>query len=318
MASLFPLTALLIILSSLSFSLSRSQSHDDDDGIKSARLLDLLIRDSTFRSYNNNNNKYFRTGAIHAVHLPANLSGIGVHAARFRCGSLRRYGARVKEFHLGVGVIVHPCVERVMIVIANLGYNWSSIYYENYGLSGYQLISPVLGLLAYNSGDDMSFSGPFEVKILAGKTSISIDFSNTSKLINNTKGLIPLCARFEDDGKVTLAEQVSENVCAAIGNGHFGLVIESPEVPPEKKRATGWKMAVGSSIGAALGAFLLTLLLVALFVKVKKKARMEEMERRAYEEEALQVTMVGHVRALTAPVTRTVPVIEHGYRPPPP
>jgi len=33
------------------------------------------------------------------------------------------------------------------------------------------------------------------------------------------------------------------------------------------------------------------------------------MERRAYEEEALQVSMVGHVRAPTAPGTRTLPRI---------
>ncbi|KAD4178508.1 hypothetical protein E3N88_27099 [Mikania micrantha] len=47
--------------------------------------------------------------------------------------------------------------------------------------------------------------------------------------------------------------------------------------------------------GAAIGAFLLGLLLVAMFVKEKKKARLEELERRAYEEEALQVSMAGHV-----------------------
>ncbi|KAL0393452.1 UNVERIFIED_CONTAM: hypothetical protein Slati_4311400 [Sesamum latifolium] len=46
---------------------------------------------------------------------------------------------------------------------------------------------------------------------------------------------------------------------------------------------------------------------------------MEELERRAYEEEALQVSMVGHVRAVTASGTRTSPIIEHyEYRHPPP
>ncbi|CAL5442305.1 unnamed protein product [Camellia sinensis] len=304
---IFSLT--LTILSLVSFSSISIEAQ----GIKSALLLDLLIRDYTFQSYNNK--YYFKTGMLHTVKLPANLSGIGVHTGKFRCGSLRRYGAQLNEFHLGIGVIVHPCVERVMIVRQNLGFNWSSIYYDNYELSGYRLVSPVLGLLAYNAGDDMNFSNPFEVGILADdQNPITIDFSNTTMLINNTMGLIPVCARFEHDGKVTLANQVSPSVCAATGHGHFGLVIESP-LMPDRKKVSGWKLAIGSSVGAALGAFLLSLLLIALFVKVKKKARMEEMERRAYEEEALEVTMVGHVRAFTAPGTRTQPVIEHQYRP---
>ncbi|KAL6986124.1 hypothetical protein U1Q18_019491 [Sarracenia purpurea var. burkii] len=95
--------------------------------------------------------------------------------------------------------------------------------------------------------------------------------SNTSKLINNTKGLAPLCARFEDDGKVTLAEQVYEHICAAMENGHYGLVIELPEVPPEKRRVSGWKVAVGSSIEAALGPFLLSLILVVCLLSSRRK-----------------------------------------------
>lgn len=312
---IFPIIITLILLF-LSFSSSLSALNLDPQGIKSARLLDLVIRDYTFQqSYGKN----IRTGKLHSVDLPANLSGIKVDTIRFRCGSLRRYGAKVKEFHLGIGLIIHPCVERVLLVTQNLGSNWSSIYYDNYELSGYQLISPVLGLLAYNAGDSINYSTPFELGIQAGssKEQIKIDFTNTTtKIINDTAGLIPLCASFERDGKVTLANQAAPNVCLSNRHGHFGLVIESPLIPIRKK-VSGWKIAVGSSIGAALGAFLLTLLFIALFVKVKKKARMEEMERRAYEEEALQVSMVGHIRAPTASVTRTVPIIEHEYIPPP-
>ncbi|KAK2989122.1 hypothetical protein RJ640_027196 [Escallonia rubra] len=304
MGFLFSLPFLLLSVASLLTSKAQAQ------GIKSARLLDLVIRDFTLQSYGN----YFRTGKLHTIHLPKNLSGINVHTIRFRCGSLRRYGAKVKEFQLGVGVIVHPCVERVLLVAQDLGKNWSSIYYDNYELSGYQLISPVLGLLAYNAGDDLNLSTPFEVGIQASEKPITIDFSNTTR-ISSTKGVIPLCASFGHDGKVTLSNQVSHHLCVAMGHGHFGLVIESPLIP-DRKRVSRWKLVVGSSIGAALGVFLLGLLLVAIFVKVKKKARLEELERRAYEEEALQVSMVGHVRALTAPVTRTVPTIEHECRPP--
>lgn len=285
-------------------------------GIKSARLLDLLIRDYTFKSFD----IHFRTGTVHTVHLPANFSGIKVDTVRFRCGSLRRYGAQVKEFHMGIGVTVQPCVERLMVIRQNLGNNWSSIYYANYDLSGYQLVSPVLGLLAYNVGSDVNFSNPFELGIHAGEKPITIDFSNTTRNAN-ISGIRPLCASFENDGKVTLKHPISTYVCVATRHGHYGLVITSPLPPPPpppmqvKNKISLWKVVVGSTVGTALGVFLLGLLLVAMLVKVKKKARIEEMERRAYEEEALQVSMVGHVRAPTAAVTRTLPTIEHGYIP---
>ncbi|XP_040985661.1 uncharacterized protein LOC121233949 [Juglans microcarpa x Juglans regia] len=301
MGSLFSLT--FIVLSWASSASIKSEAQE----IKSAHLLDLYIRDYTFKAYD----QHFGTGILHTLHLPSNLSGIRVDMVRFRCGSLRRYGAQVKEFHLDIGVTVHPCVERVMIVRQNLGYNWSSTFYAKYDISGYQLVSPVLGLLAYNAGSNMNFSNPFELGILAGEKPITVDFSNTTKLAK-IQGNSPYCASFESDGKVTLANQVSPYVCVAKRHGHFGLVIETP---PEQLRTkiSRWKVVVGSSVGAALGAFLLGLLLLALFVKVKKKSRMEEMERRAYEEEALQVSMVGHVRAPTAAVTRTLPTIEHEY-----
>ncbi|XWS38441.1 hypothetical protein CRYUN_Cryun19dG0131900 [Craigia yunnanensis] len=304
MGSLFSLT--LIILSWASLLSMKTEA----EGIRSARLLDLLIRDYTIKSFD----RHLRTGIVHTVHLPANFSGIKVDTARFRCGSLHRYGAQVKEFHLGSGVTVQPCAERVMVVRQNFGYNWSSIYYANYDLSGYQLVSPVLGLLAYNAGTDVSLGSPFQLGILAREKPIKIDFSNITKASNMT-GIRPLCASFEGDGKVTLKNQVSRNVCVATRHGHFGLVIESPPSMPVRKKISRWKVVVGSSIGAALGAFLLVLLLVAMFVKVKKKARMKELERRAYEEEALQVSMVGHIRAPTASVTRTKPTLEHEYIP---
>ncbi|PON64059.1 hypothetical protein TorRG33x02_274100 [Trema orientale] len=312
MGTLFSLSTLII----LSWVLCPS-TRTEAQAIRSARLLDLLIRDYTFKSFDAS----FTTGIVHSVSLPPNFSGIGVNIARFRCGSLRRYGAQVKEFHLGIGVTIHPCVERVVIVNQNLGYNWSNIYYENYDLSGYQLVSPVLGLLAYNAGSDLNSSNPFEVGIVAGEKPISVNFENITK-VRNASGLTPLCAIFDGDGKVSLTKQASPFVCLARKNGHFGLVTEKPSPATLDgdggRKESKWKVAVGSSIGAALGAFLLGLLLVAMLVRVKKRTRMEELERRAYEEEALQVSMVGHIRAPMASNTRTMPnSIEHEYIPPP-
>ncbi|KAH8513519.1 hypothetical protein Peur_057311 [Populus x canadensis] len=307
MGSPFSLT--LIIL------LSLTSVRVEAQGIKSARLLDLLIRDYTLKS----SGVRFKTGMVHTVHLPANFSGIKVDAVRFRCGSLRRYGAQVKEFHLGIGVTLQPCAERLVVIRQNLDLNWSPIYYANYDLSGYQLVSPILGLLAYNFGSDVNVSDSFEIGIHAGEKPITIDFSNASTTAN-VSGVRPLCASFENDGRVIIKVPESLFVCVAKRHGHYGLVIKSPPAPPPsmqmiKRKISLWKVVVGSSVGTALGVFLLGMLFVAMFVQVKKKARMEEMERRAYEEEALQVSMVGHVRAPTATVTRTTPIIEHGSRP---
>ncbi|KAL6556338.1 hypothetical protein OROGR_005626 [Orobanche gracilis] len=295
----------------LFLSLATLQSFRCEPGdVKSARLLDLVIRDYIFRSHKKQS---IRTGKLYNVNLPSNLSGIDVDAIRFRCGSLRRYGSNIKEFGLGVGTYVHPCSERVILVRQNLGPKWSSLYNDNYELSGYQLISPVLGLLAYNiisrTNKTSSVIGS-EVGIRAGKKAITINFGNAT-LVDTGPGVIPLCASFDENGKITLSNQARPHVCVATRHGHFGLVVGSALMPLREKTSK-LRMAIGSSIGAALGAFLLSLLVIAMFVNAKKKERMEEMERMAYEEEALQVSMAGHVRAVTASAgTRTMPTIEH-------
>jgi hypothetical protein len=290
--------------------------------IKSDHVLDLLIRDHTFKSLDKN----FKTGIPQSIELPSNLSGIKVDTVRFRCGSLTRYGAKLKEFDIGIGVTIHPCIERVMLIRQSIEYNnWSSIYYDNYNdLSKYQLVSPIVGILAYNADEDIhSNSNPFQLGIEAGEKLITIDFNNASNFNNKEENGIkvkPLCASFEGNGIMTLAKTkpLATLVCVAKRHGHFGLVVESlqPQDDELRKpiRLSQWKVAVGSTIGAALGAFLLGLLLIAMLVRVKKRSRMVQMERRAYEEEALQVSMVGHVRAPTAPGTRTTPTLEqHDY-----
>ncbi|KAJ6393773.1 hypothetical protein OIU77_023081 [Salix suchowensis] len=240
MGSLFSLT--LVVLLSLAFVRVETQ------GIRSARLLDLLIRDYTLKS-----------------------SG---HTLQ---DSLRRYGAQVKEFHLGIGVTVQPCVERLLVIRQNLDLNWSSIYYANYDLSGYQIVSPILGLLAYNFGSDVNVSNSFEIGIHAGGKPITIDFINVSTTAN-VSGIRPLCAIFENDGRVTLKNPTSPFVCVATRHGHYGLVIKSPPAPPPsmqvvKKKISLWKVVVGSSVGTAIGVILLGFLLVAMFVKVKKESK---------------------------------------------
>ncbi|CAL0302530.1 unnamed protein product [Lupinus luteus] len=292
-------------LSFVSFTFHESNSQST----KSVHVLDLIIRDYTFKSLDKN----FNTGTPQSVKLPANLSGIEVDTVRFRCGSLRRYGANFKEFHLGIGVSVHPCIERVMLIRQNMVQNLASIYYTNYDLKGYQLVSPIMGILAYNADEDSNSSNPFQLGIIAGENPITIDFTNTS--FNTEKVTNPLCASFEGNSRISFAKPstLSPLICVAKKHGHFGLVMESltPSEDDFRKPLSKWKVAVWSTIGAAIGASLIGLLLVAMVVRVKKRSRMVELERRAYQEEALQVSMVGHVRAPTASGTRTLSTIEY-------
>lgn len=113
-------------------------------------------------------------------------------------------------------------------------------------------------------------------------------------------------------------------VCDGFKEGHYGLVMEVEE----KKVGGGgggggdgdgferkWRVVIGSCVvGGALVVVLLGLLCVAL-VEMRKKREVEEMERRAYEEEALQMSLVGHFVEPTARGTRTLPAIEVECKP---
>ncbi|CAN0841585.1 hypothetical protein LINGRAHAP2_LOCUS3354 [Linum grandiflorum] len=301
MTNLYPFI-LIILLSFSSQSISQQTT--------SLGSMDQLIRDYVAMFESNDTKNTYRTGEIHNINLPSsNFSGITAQAARFRCGSLRRYGARMDEFELGVGVTVYPCVERVIVVTYNLGINRSTSIYNH---ANYQLASPILGLTAYNF--DEKGSNPFEIRIRSSQGNpITINFSNISTSTTSTHSK---CASFEEGGKLmSLKEPISPQVCSSTSNGHYGLVVRIPAPPASpavgRGKAAVWKVAVGSSVGGVLGISLLGLLVVAMVVKVKKKAKMLEMERKAYEEEALQVSMVGHFRTPLASATRTQPTIDH-------
>ncbi|CAN0907445.1 hypothetical protein LINGRAHAP2_LOCUS24809 [Linum grandiflorum] len=314
MVNLYSLACITILLA---FSSSiRAQNE-----ITTPEQLDLFIRDSTFKSIGSM--RKIKTGEIYNVDLPANLSGITAHAGRFRCGSLKRYGTRFQQLGLGVGLTVLPCLVRVMVITQSLGSNWSSIYTANYDLSGYQLVSPILGLKAYDY--NTSNPNPFEVAISSSQgNSITINFSGTA----NGSSKNPLCAIFEKDGKVSMKPTVSPQVCASTSNGHYGLVVPVSTPPaPSPAPVTVAGGGKGSSsktkrvlvvVGSVVGGVVVGLLVLLLFVtcvKAKEKSRMAEMERRAYEEEALDVSVVGNVRAPVASGTRTVPTIEHEFIP---
>ncbi|XP_051129874.1 uncharacterized protein LOC127250567 [Andrographis paniculata] len=294
--SLFSLTILFLT------SLTHSQSRKPD--VEFARTLDLFVADYTFSSYNNTS---FKTGELQRIDLPGNLSTVHVDAMRLRCRNLKRSGVRIKEFYLNSGVTVSPCKKRAILVRQDLGAKWSPMYFDSYRFSGYQLVSRVLGIFAYDAIDEKNRTVPSRLDIRAGIRPIKIDFRDAI-LLNSSSGIIPLCVLFQEDGRVSFSNQSGPNTCTATSHGHFGLAAAAEA--PFRGKARNWQIVTASTVGGALGASLLSLLVIAMFVKAKKKARIDELERRAYEEEALQVSMVGHVRAVVASATRTKPRME--------
>ncbi|CAN1186340.1 hypothetical protein LINPERHAP2_LOCUS38085 [Linum perenne] len=151
--------------------------------IRTLEAMDELIKNYTFKSLATMKRRV-KIGENYNVDLP---EGIRVNAVRFRCGSLRRYGVQLDEFELGIGLTLKLCMVRVVVIAQNLGINCSSIYYANYDLFGYQLVSTILGLTAYDynaTSIDNSISrinNPFEIGIQSSESNpIIIKFSITS------------------------------------------------------------------------------------------------------------------------------------------
>ncbi|XXG77654.1 hypothetical protein AAC387_Pa08g1764 [Persea americana] len=310
----------------ITFSLSFSQRHDGP------RLLDSVVRDHAFQCYADHQST--KTALLYPVPLPPSLPGVRAHTARYRTGSLRRYGAQIHEFRLSPGTNVRPHVERVVLVRESWALPWSSSLYN---ISGFRLLSPVLGILAYDAGRRKNSSRtPSELEIFVERRPISIDFSNISSTpsssdSSSSSGVRLLCAYFDVHGKVRVYDpsMAMLKVCDGFREGHYALVMEGlkeekkKERKKKKKKMGGdgdgfekkWRVVIGSSVvGGALVVVLLGLLCVAL-VEMRKKREMEEMERKAYEEEALQMALVGHFIAPTARGTRTLPSIDIDFKP---
>ncbi|CAN1332721.1 hypothetical protein LINPERPRIM_LOCUS35830 [Linum perenne] len=304
-ADLYSFTVIIILLS--------SETKADHEMIRTPEAMDKLIKEYTFKSLATMKGRV-KTGEIYNVDLP---EGIRANAARFRCGSLRRYGVQLDEFELGIGLSLKPCVVRVVVIAQSLGLNWSSIYYASYNLSGYQLVSPILGLTAYDynatsiessisSINSSFYHHPFEVGIQATESHpITIKFSNNSN--NNSN---PLCAIFGKDGTVSLNHpiSISPRVCASRGDAHYGLVVK---LPPSA-RGQG-KKVLGEEVGGFIGVivFILFLVIVGIYVvKGRKNSKMGKLERNADEGEYLPVSGVGNGRVHVAGFTRTAPTLE--------
>ncbi|EPS58883.1 hypothetical protein M569_15929 [Genlisea aurea] len=282
--------------------------------ISGRQELDALLQDYAFRALVRP-----RTGTVYDGSPPADLAGIQVSALRLRSGSLWRRGfSDYKEFRIPVNVEVHPYVERLVFVYQNLG-NWSSLYYN---LSGYTMLSPILGLLAYN-GSNISSEGLQNLRIRASGSPISVSFAGLPSVFDRPS---TRCAYFSLNGSVEFSVVVNASTCLTDNQGHFSIVVSesSPVVPPRPStrpprsgrggdREGEWTL-VGSLIG---GVALVAASAVAIsyLVACRKRKELRRMEAAAEVGVPLSMTSVGSTRAPVALETRTRPLIENEFVP---
>ncbi|KAF3976039.1 hypothetical protein ACB098_08G074700 [Castanea mollissima] len=287
----------------------------------STRSLDALLQDNAFMAFG----AHPKTGIPYeSHHIPRNLTGIQVSALRLRSGSLRTRGVHsFKEFQIPVGVVEQPYVERLALVYHNLG-NWSNSFYP---LPGFSYLAPVLGLIAYNASD-LSASNVPELSLRASDKPILVKFPD---LKLGPDGVSPKCVYFDLHGSLQFDNVLPGNVCSAIQQGHFSIVVESiapspapgvEVVPPiaDKTAKNGGKdqSKVWRVFGSLLGGFILLGLLGLLAVwlrRFKHGKKVQQMEWVADRGETLQITTLGNAKAPLAMGTRTRPVLENEYVP---
>lgn len=277
----------------------------------SAKALDAVLQQYAYKALVNP-----KTGTIYnADQLPSNLTGIEVSALRLRSGSLKRKGFKMyNEFEIPQGLVVSTYVERLVLVYQNLG-KFSTRYYP---LANHTYLTPVLGLLVYDSSN-LSATNLSELDISASGDPILVKFRNVKPAPH---GAVAECVWFDLKGSSSFSIVTGGNTCSTSQQGHFSIVVKSttPPAPPvpsahggKKKSGKVW-IIVGSIIGGL--ALLALLLFLALWMnQCTKKKKMQRMERVAELGEPLQMASVGDTKAPAATVTRTQPTLEHEYAP---
>ncbi|CAN6469521.1 unnamed protein product [Victoria cruziana] len=266
-----------------------------------ARSLDALLQDHAYRSL-----VHPFTGINYNASVPSAISGVSLSVVRLRSGSLKSRGAQLFEFRIPPGVRVQPYVLRLALVYQNLG-NWSATYYH---APGYTLISPVLGILAYNASK-LTATNLSELMFVATSEPISINFTTVKIPV----GVRTRCVRFDLNGSLEYSNLSASRACSTFKQGHFAVVAElipSASGLSNTPSSNVWKITIGSVIGGFVVMGGLSICAIAL-LRVRKTSRLAAMERRSDQEESLRVSEIGSTRAPTAPRTRTSPVLESEY-----
>ncbi|XP_020266831.1 uncharacterized protein LOC109842354, partial [Asparagus officinalis] len=211
-------------------------------------------------------------------------------------------GIQIKSIRIPPATVSVPPVGRVVIVYQNLG-NWSASYYR---AKNYSLITPIIGLLAYDDYGNSS-GNKVDFNVVKGDP-IIVSFPKVN--LNSTKAK---CISFGSTGSQSLYNVGANNECSIQNGGHFAIVVPEEEVivhEPAMKKRRIWVIASGSVAG-----LILLCLVGVVIVRFMKRKRMERMSRRAEEGEVLETVWVSGSKMPSASISRTQPVPENGSAP---
>ncbi|XP_072995794.1 uncharacterized protein [Typha latifolia] len=251
-----------------------------------------------------------RTSQVYDVPLPTNFSGMVASVMRLRSKTFWNMGANVSAAHIPPRTLPLPHVRRLILVYQSWG-NLSATYYD---VSGYQLLSPVVSLLAYDAtSNSTSLRSAMQLDLRALGDQISISFPRVAlrKGLNSSVK----CVRFGLDGSMhvdDMSSSSSSSYCTSTSTGHFTVIVpsEHSEHSSSAERGKSKTILVVEILGGVLG-FLLLILMVMGMLNLSKKRRMKKMVKEAEDGEVLEAVWIGKSRMPTAAMIRTQPVLEN-------
>ncbi|KAL1556868.1 hypothetical protein AAHA92_12432 [Salvia divinorum] len=251
--------------------------------------LDTILHDHALRVMSQQRQ---HSDKLYDARLPNYLAGMKVSVVGLRSRTLWRKGANFSSFLIPPKTLPMPYVKRILIVYHNLG-NCSSSYYS---LSGYTLLTPVVGFLVYDASDS-GRKNLSNVELNTNGKTISVSFDSSS----GNKGA--KCAAFGPLGDVSLSDLSSPNSCYSKSEGHFSIV-----TPVNERHKTSLFWIFGFVAG------FMGLILGTVAVRSLLCMRSQEMEREADEGEFLKTYWIASSKMPRAQVTRTQPVLESKIR----
>ncbi|KAL3645708.1 hypothetical protein CASFOL_010888 [Castilleja foliolosa] len=259
------------------------------------RSLDAIFYDHALKIMSH---QHPHTDELYNASLPEYLAGISVSVVKLRSATLWKKGANFSDFIIPPKTLPIPYVKRLLIVYHNLG-NLSSSYYT---LSGYTLLSPVVGFLVYDASSYSKTKNLSKIELNTNGKLISIEFPGSSlPAYQSTK-----CAKFGFYGQVFFSDVIFPNICCTESEGRFSIVI--PLMKKKKCKFTFWVVGfLGGFLGLILVGFAGT-----VGVRSLKSKRNQDMENEADEGECLGTYWINSSKMPRAEVARTKPVLESG------
>ncbi|XP_020599651.1 uncharacterized protein LOC110039045 [Phalaenopsis equestris] len=249
------------------------------------------------------------TDVEYKVPLQGNLTSVQASAMLIRNRTFWLKGANLSSFHLPPGIISNSFSRRVLLISYNLGHNLSNSLYTSSVESGFSLISPVVGLLAYDGGD-ATHSNRRELGFTLTGELIVI------KIPAWENRAVSYCARFGKRGYFSLEGEELNGCCLTKGPGSFGVVAKGligelpaaapppPAADAREKRWRMWMVGLGGAGSLALVSWM------AIWVgSLVARRRVREMRKEADEGQVLDVMWIGGRKIPVAGLTRTVPVL---------